>query len=441
MARTKPKPRVVQITGGLLGAGISFYDEISVGDVLFIMGENIFPLIPMRFLTEITGMFVDEKFYLANVTKELYDYIKSETLTDNDTYINGFDVGTSIDYIAVLKNARLVEFRSDTGSGGTPASGAFTATEGDGIVILHKSASTDLTGSVDSNNWTTLVWPSTGIQSFYHQRNGGSAGSFTPPSLTPATQTGAWNLRSFYFESAAENEPIFYTGPYIVESRLLAGAGSRTAYLPSQTEVGDLVVNVHSSATAVPTTPTGWTSLASSTAIPAFDMYYKYITNIDTDDSFTNYGSTDLLYTAQLGNVGTGTFLAGSVTTTITTGSVGSQPTITSMENTQPYQLGYFVGIQQMELGGDDVSNATKDMLIMDSTNGWKLDNSLPAPNNFGAQPARISMAVSTYDAVEEQVLPPSQMAYTNTLEALGTALSTTYPSVAINFLVKNNQQ
>lgn len=77
----------------------------------------------------------------------------------------------------------------------------------------------------------------------------------------------------------------------------------------------------------------------------------------------------------------------------------------------------------------------------MDSTNGWKLDNSLPAPNSFGAQPARISMAVSTYDAVEQQVLPPSQMAYTNTLEALGTALSTTYPSVAINFLVKNNQQ
>jgi hypothetical protein len=301
-----------------------------------------------------------------------------------------------------------------------------------------------LTGSVNSSNWTTFAWPVTGIQSFYHQRSGGSAGSFTPPSLTPATQTGAWNLRSFYFESATENEPISYSGPYIVGSRLLTSPSSLvrpSAYLPSQTEVGDLVVNVHSSATAVPTTPTGWTSLASSTAIPAFDFYYKYVTNVDTDDSFTDYGSTDLLYTAQLANVGTGTFVAGSVTTTITTGSVGSQPTITSMENTQPYQLGYFVGIQKMELGGDDVFNATKDMLIMDSTNGWKLDNSLPAPNSFGAQPARISMAVSTYDAVEQQVLPPSQMAYTNTLEALGTALSTTYPSVAINFLVKNNQQ
>lgn len=436
MARTKPKPRLVTIgSSGYL----NFYNKISVGDVIFMYSSFFGILIPNNFITEISGL-PDERFFYATITQEVYNKIKNDTLTDAITYINGFYLG-GITYYAVLKNARFVQFRTDTGSGGIPASGALTANEGDGIVIVHKSASTNLTGSVNSNNYTTLNWPSTGKQSFYHQRSGGTAGSYTPPSLTPASQTGAWTLKTFYFETANPIDPISYTGPYIVQNNLLnSSSGRTTAYLPSQTEVGDLVINVHASATAVPSTPTNWTSLTSGTAIPAFNMYYKYISNIDTDDAFTDYGTTDLLYTALIANAGTGTFVAGSVTTTINTGTVGNQPIINSMENTQPYQLGFFVGIKKTELGGD-INDPNEDVLIMDSTNGWNLSNSLPAQNNFGLEPARISMAISTYNAVEEQVLPPSQMAFNNTIESLGTAYSTTYPNVAINFLMKNNQQ
>ena len=204
MARTKPKPRIVQTKSGNTA---DFYNNISVGDILFLYGDFATPAIPSKFLVEI-DVFVSgpQRFYLANVTKEVYEYIKNQTLTDDLIYVNGFQVvGAEQGYIGVLKNARFVEFRTDTGSGGTPAPGSLTATEGDGIVILHKSATTNLTGSVDSNNWETFVWPATGRQSFFLQRNGGSAGSFTPPSLTPATQSGSWVLQTFYFESATEN--------------------------------------------------------------------------------------------------------------------------------------------------------------------------------------------------------------------------------------------
>jgi hypothetical protein len=438
MARTKPKARNVQKGTTLL----DFYGRISVGDIVF--SFNGPPTIPSRLITRQT-LFNQERFYLAKINESNYDYLKQKNLESNTSYIDGVNIidnAVGGEYFGVFRNARLVEIRTDTGSGGIPTIGSFTATEGDGIVVTHKNATTNLTGSVDASNWSLFRAPETGQQAYIHFRSGGSSGSFTPPSLTPATQTGSWELTSFYFETASPISPEDYVSPYISESRILS-ASSGTAYLPSQTEVNDLVLNVHCSGTGIPVTPTNWTSLSRGTAsAPFFDVYYKYITDVDLDDAFTTFRDDDINYTARIANAGTTNFVAGTVTTTITTGSVVSQPTITSMENTQPYQLGFFVGIQKGETSPNLFSwNPRTDALFLDATNEWQLNQQMQNKDAIIPGDTPVSMSISVFEAIEEQVLPPSQMAYPDTFEALGTALSTTYPSVSINFLVKNNQQ
>lgn len=430
MPRTKPKPFRA---GNATSDQAQFVGRFAVGDLILLYSTDG-PAVPAL------GPYYTN-FYLITVTPELYERMKqssldvdASSLTYNNLYLA--NIGAGDDYWVILRNARLVGTSRQTGSGGTPSCAAVTATEGDGLTIAHKSASSNLTGI--PTFWTGLATPSTGIQAYSHQRTGGTAGSYTPPSFSGATQTGNWSVTCFYFESVNPAETITYQFPYIAESRMLSAesAGRFTTVLPSRTEVGDLVLNLHASAngTSIPTTPTNWTSISKGTAsVPYYDLYYKYITDIDADDQFTTYSSSDLMYTALLKNVPSSNFIAGTANINTTTGSVVSQPTISSLENTAPYQLGFFAGIQKIEVPIDK-------SIVMDSTGEWELDNSLPAYNAFTAS-ERITMAISTFSAIEEQVLPPSQMAYSETIEASGTALTTTYPSVSIKFLIKNNQQ
>jgi hypothetical protein len=430
MARTKPKPfRATNATSNQAG----YVGRFAIGDLILLYSTDgaAVPALTLKY----------NNFYLITVTPELYERMKESSLdvdASSLNYNNLFlgNIGSGNYYWVLLRNARLVDTSRQSGSGGIPFCAPVDATEGDGLTIAHKSASTNL--SSFPNNWTFISTPTTGQQAYFHQRTGGTAGSYTPPDFVLATQTGSWAVTCFYFESARTFEPISYEGPYIVESRMLSPSTTdrTTAVLPSQTEVGDLVLNLHASAngTSIPTTPTNWTSISNGTAIaPYYDLYYKYITDVDTDDQFTTYSSSDLMYTGLLRNVSSSNFIVGTADINATSGSVVTQPNILSLQNIAPYQLGFFAGIQKIEVPIDK-------SIVMSSTNEWELDNSIPAYNAFTAS-ERISLAISTFDALEEQVLPPSQMAFSETIETSGTALTTTYPNVSISFLVKNNQQ
>lgn len=430
MARTKPKPfRADSRTS----PQAKFYGRFAVGDLILLYAPNG-PLVPALDLGY-------SSFYLITVTPEFYEKMKNASLdvTSASLTYNDLDFTIATSYWVIIRNARYVDSSRNTGSGGSPSASPVDATEGDGFVVFHKSAATNTTLGTTFAGYASLSNPSTGVQAWTLSRSGGTAGSYAIPSIAPLTQTGNWTVTCFYFESASDTEPISYSGPYLSGSRMLTNESAvrSTAVLPAQTEVGDLVFNIHASATgtSLPATPTNWTSLSrGTTSAPFYDAYYKYISNIDADDSFTTYNGDDVLYTTRIVNAGTGDFIAGGIAAvSVTNGTASAQPTINSMTNTQPYQLGFFAAIKKTEVPIDKT-------LLMSATNEWELDNSVQAYNAFTAG-TRISLAVSTFDAVEEQVLPPSQMAYSNTLQASGTAYSEGYPSVALRFIVKNNQQ
>jgi hypothetical protein len=417
MARTKPKPTVVVRS---TGETISNYRILKVGDII-LTDSSSNPSIPYQALIG--------NLYLTTLTKELYNQIKKTNLSGSSFTLTP-DTG-SAGYIVIRNANRVTSDRVSILSGSAPPNPtALTATEGDGLTVGVLIGTTTFgTISADWNNSASLG-PIELI--LWNSRSGGSAGSYTPPTLGFLSFSGARSFSYFYFETADPIPKPTKTEPYIYQSAITSrnSAVRINAELPSQTVVGDLVVNAHASGTGVPDTPAGWTSISRGTVLPYYDIYYKYITDIDTDDSFTDYTFDDVLYTANIQNIGTSTFVAGTATTTFNAGTVGNQPTITSMQNTQPYQLGFFVGIQKTNLTND---------LFLQATNEWNLDDSMQPFNVAGT--ATVSMGVATFNAIEEQVLPPSQLAYSKTFEAGGTAYSDTYPSVAVNLLVKNNQQ
>jgi hypothetical protein len=445
MARTKPAPvlnrvqSLITILGQVNNIPINNYKEIQVGDIyiLYFLDGSVLPAeqvtnrnIPISIIefTQLHG-----NWFYFKVTKRLYNLIKNTQLAENDfNLFLDITAGNRVIAYIHLKNARIDStVATGSGTGGSPAAGTLVPTESRARTIISKNASTStLVGTPD--NYEQIWFGPTNLRQIFYQTTDFNTSNIVR-SLTPATNAGAWTTRSYTIYSAEDKIVKPKSVPYVVDSYALSSqSGTKTAYLPSQTKAGDLVIAVKT-ALDEPNLPTGWTNLDSNDDSPEYRAYYKIITQEDIDDnlSIDTYDANEVIFAMNIRNFSNISVPVVKNTPTLTVGltNIRWDPQVTSdaIQTTKPYQLGVFIGTKTI---AEDFSEE------LDCVNEWQLVQTLNNTNKPGK-----ALMVATYDAIEEQVIPPNQMAFKNSQDVLELAgglapTAISKPGRSITFLV-----
>jgi hypothetical protein len=316
MARTKPAPvlnRVASViaTESNRNIPINNYKEIQVGDIyiLYYRSGSI-PAFSFYFSSDISTNFLDStpehgNWFYFKVTKKLYNLIKNTQIAGNNFFLFTSGLIFTNDVIAYihLKNARIDSaVATGSGTGGSPAAGTLVPTESRARTIISKNASTStLVGT--PNDYEQIWFGPSNLRQIFFQTTDFNTSNIVR-SLTPATNAGAWTTRGYTIYSAEDKIVKPKSVPYVVDSYALSSqSGTKTAYLPSQTKAGDLVIAVKTALTT-PTLPTGWTNLDSNDDSPEYRAYYKVITQQDIDDnlSIDTYDENEVIFAMNIRN-------------------------------------------------------------------------------------------------------------------------------------------